>query len=197
MMPSRGDDVHVIVAIIPPSHVLDDVEARLGRIPTPPGEFERAPRAALLIPVMILGNVTRPQAGEIADLLGDGIEETGPPPEVGLRGVWALEDEGDPTVALPLVGDVDRLDQLARSLPALVARHGFFVDRRRWAPRLTLGSVTATTSLPFLERLVDDLAGHTSQTWPVDSIALARRLFDSASEAWEVIETVRTSTAQG
>ena len=146
---------------------------------------------------MILGNVTRPQAGEIADLLRDGIEETGPPPEVGLRGVWALEDEGDPTVALPLVGDVDRLDQLARSLPALVARHGFFVDRRRWAPRLTLGSVTATTSLPFLERLVDDLTGHTSQTWPVDSIALARRRFDSASEAWEVIETVRTSTAQG
>lgn len=188
--------MHVIVAIVPPAHVLDDVEARLARVPAPPGEFDRAARGALLVPVMILGNVTRPQAGEIADLLRDGVEEDGPPPEVGLRGVWALEDEGDRTVALPLVGDVDRLDRLARGLPALVAKHGFFVDRRRWAPRLTLGSVTATTSLPFLERLVDDLAGYTSQTWPVDSIALARRRFDTASEAWEVIETVRTSTAR-
>jgi len=186
--------VHVIVAVIPPSHVLDEVEAALARIPTPPGEFEWAPRAALLIPVMTLGNVTRPQAGKIADLLRDDIEHPGPPPEVGLRGVWALEDDGDPSVALPLVGDVARLDELARSLPALVAKHGFFVDRRRWAPRLTVGAVTATTTLPFLERLVADLTGHSSQTWSVDSIALARRRFDTASEAWEVIEQVRTST---
>lgn len=186
--------MHVIVAIIPPSHVLDEVEAALARIATPPGEFEWASRASLLIPVMTLGNVTRPQAGEIAALLRDDIEQPGPSPEVGLHGVWALEDDGDPSVALPLVGDVARLDQLARSLPALVAKHGFFVDRRRWAPRLSIGSVTATTTLPFLERLVADLTAHTSQTWSVDWIALARRRFDTASEAWEVIERIRTST---
>jgi 2'-5' RNA ligase len=193
MMPSRGQRVHVIVAVIPPSQVLDEVEATLALLPPPAGEFEPTSRTGLLIPVMTLGNVTRPQASEIADLLREGVGKPGPPPEVGLRGVWALEDDGDPTVALPLVGDVDRLDQLARSLPTLVAKHGFFVDRRRWAPRLTLGSVTPTTSLPFLERLVDHLAGHTSQTWSVDSIALARRRFDGSPDAWEVIETVGTT----
>ena len=61
--------MHVTVAIIPPEHVLDDVEAALARTPAPPGEFDLVPRGSLMIPVFSLGNVTRPEAAPVAEFL--------------------------------------------------------------------------------------------------------------------------------
>lgn len=186
--------MQVTVAIIPPRHVLDDVEAVLSRTPAPAGEFDRVARGALMIPVFSLGNVTRPDAVAVADLLRGGLDRSNPAPQVRLAGVWALESDGDPTIGLPLAGEVERLDDLTRDLWTLVASRGYFVDRRRWATRLTVGSVTETTSLPYLEQLVADLGGHTSAAWPVSSISFVRRRFDADDrQAWDLIDEVPTS----
>lgn len=185
--------MRVVVAITPPEHVIDDVEAALARTPVPPGEFARVPAPALMMPMFSLGNVTRPEVSTVAASLTAELDRSRPPVTVGLSGVWALETEGDPTVGLPLIGEVDRIGELAGSLFALVARYGYFVDRRRWVPRLTIGSVTATTSLAFLERLVADLERYASPTWQVTSVALVRQRFDSAqASTWDVLETVPT-----
>ena len=188
--------MRVTVAIVPPEPVLDQVEAALARTPVPPGEFERVARGSLMIPVFSLGNVTRPEASAVAEFLHAELDRSRPQPQVRLEGVWALEAEGDLTVGLPLVGDVDGIDELARSMWDLVTVRGYFVDRRRWAPRLTVGSVTAATTLPFLERLVADLGQHPSPPWSVSSIVFVRRRFDGDDpDTWDVVEEVPTSVA--
>jgi hypothetical protein len=186
--------MRVTVAIVPPEHVLDDVEAALSRTPAPPGEFDRAARGSLVIPVFSLGNVTRPEASAVAEFLHAELDRSRPPPQVRFAGVWALEAVGDPTIGLPLAGEVDRVEELVRTLWDLVTLRGYFVDRRRWAPRLTIGSVTATTSLPFLERLVADLGDHATPSWSLASIAFVRQRFDDTQpNAWDVVEAVPTS----
>lgn len=188
--------MHVSVAIIPPEPVLDGVEAAVARTTAPPGEFERVARGSLMLPVFSLGSVSRPELTAVADFLCAALDRGHPPPQVQLSGVWALESDGDNTVGLPLVGDVDRVDQLVRSLWDLAAVRGFYVDRRVWARRLTVGSVTPTTSLPFLERLVADLDTYTSPSWPLSAISLVRRRFsDAGPHTWDLVEEVPTSLA--
>ena len=188
--------MHVTVAIVPPLNVIDHVEAVLARTPVPDGELERVARGSLMIPVFSLGNVARPEASAVAEFLHTQLDRSRPAPLVRLEGVWALEDEGDRTVGIPLAGDVDRITEIARAMWDLVTVRGYFVDRRRWAPRLTIGSVTPTTSLPFLERLVADLGAQTSPTWPVSSIAFVRRRFDGDEpDTWDVFEEVPTSVS--
>lgn len=186
--------MRIVVAIVPPEHVINDVVAALGRTPAPPGELDRIGRGSLMIPVFTLGNVTRPEAGAVAELLRTELDRSRPPPQVRLAGVSALETEGDLTVGIPLAGEVDRVNELARSMWDLVTVRGYFVDRRRWAPRLTIGSITATTSLPFLERLVGDLTDRTYPTWSVSSIVFVRLRFDAPQpDTWEVVEKVVTT----
>jgi hypothetical protein len=189
--------VHVTVAIVPPEPVLDHVETVLARTPVPPGELERVTRGSLMVPVFSLGNVTRPEASAVADFVHTELDRSHPAPQVWLEGVWALETEGDQTVGLPLAGDVDRVSELARTLGDLVMVRGYFVDRRRWAARLTIGSVTPTTSLPFLERLVADLGAQTSPAWPVSSIVFVRRRFDGDADTWDVVEEIPTCVGPG
>ena len=186
--------MHVTVAIVPPEVVLDHVEAALTRTPAPPGELDRVDRGSMMIPLFSLGNVTRPDATAVAQFLRSELDRSRPPPQVRFEGVWALEAEGDATIGLPLAGEVDRVTELARVLWDLVTVRGYFVDRRRWAPRLTVGSVTATTTLPFLERLVAELGGFTSPPWSVASISFMRRRFDATDgSTWDGIEEVTTT----
>jgi 2'-5' RNA ligase len=180
------------VALTPPDHVLDDIEALLARTPAPRGEFSFVHRSALILPVFGLGNITRPQVRAVAAHLSAELDHADPPAKVRFAGAWALEDDGDPTVGLPLVGDVERIHELARTLQVLVADQGFYVDRRTFVARMTLGSVTPTTTLRYLERLVASLEAHATPVWPVESVALVRRRFgdDVETEVWEVVETV-------
>ncbi len=56
-----------------------------------------------------------------------------------------------------------------------------------------MGSVTATTSLPFLERLVADLGTYTSPSWPVSAISLVRQRFDTPGlDSSDVVDEVLT-----
>ncbi len=71
---------------------------------------------------------------------------------------------------------------------------GYFVDRRALGTRLTIGSVTATTSLPFLERLVADLGSTLAAVaGVVDRVRAAR--FDDDPDTWDVVEEIPTSVA--
>lgn len=186
--------MRVSLAFIPPAPVLADVEAAVARTPVPPGEFARVGAGSLLLPLFSLGNVARPEVTAVTEFLRSALDRSRPPPVVHFAGVWALETAGDPTVGLPLVGDVDRVDELVRTLWDLVTVRGFFVDRRGWARRLTIGSVTPTTSLPFLERLVADLGTYSSPPWTVSTLSLVRRRFDSAQpDSLEVVDEVLTS----
>lgn len=187
--------MQLFVALRPPDHVVDGVVAALARVPAPPGELDLLPRSALMLPVFGLGNITRPEASSLTAFLRGELVSSEPAPHVGFRGVWALEEEGDPTVALRLVGEVDPVLALAAHLQVLVAEHGFFVDRRRFVPRMTVGSVTRSTSLPYLERLVGELGEHTSPLWPVSAVDLVRPRWDSDAQVtqWEHVRSIPTA----
>jgi len=49
------------------------------------------------------------------------------------------------------------LTGIARQVPTAVEQLGFFVDRRGFRPWVAVGNVTATTTPPFLTRLVETL----------------------------------------
>lgn len=186
--------MQLFVALTPPDHVIDDVESALARVPAPPGELDLVPRSALLIPVFGLGNITRVEATSLGHFLRDELVSAEPAPRVRFSGVWALEEEGDPTLALPLVGEVDRVKDLTNRLPVLVAEHGFFVDRRRFVTRMTIGSVTPSTSLKYLEKIVRELEQHASPVWSLSRVSLVRPRWDSDAQVteWEVVEHVST-----
>ena len=48
-------------------------------------------------------------------------------------------------------------------MPSAVKQLGFFVDRRRFGPWSAVGTITETTSAPYLERLVAALDDFTGQ----------------------------------
>lgn len=184
--------MQLFLALRPPATVLDAVVAAVARVPAPPGEFDLLPRSALALPVFGLGSISRPEASALTEFLRSELVSSEPAPRVGFSGVWALEDEGDPTVALPLVGEVDRVLELAARLPVLVAERGFFVDRRRFVPRMTLGSVTASTSLPYLEQLVGELEHHTGPVWSVSGVDVVRPRWDVEAQVtqWEHVRSI-------
>lgn len=182
------------LALTPPEEVLDDVEAVLDRTAPPDGELARVDRSALFLPFFGLGNVGTAAARDLGALLADGLARHPARPAVHLGGSWALEEPGDPTVAIRLDGDVGGVLDLARVLPAIVQDQGFFVDRRAFAPRLTLGAVTATTTLGWLERLVGALDRHATPTWEVAQVDLVRRRWGAPSggpgATWELVDSV-------
>jgi 2'-5' RNA ligase len=89
-----------------------------------------------------------------------------------------------------LAGGVDALDEVAQSIAPAMLRLGYAVDRRRYRPWLPVGTVTATTPLDFLERLLVRLEAHVGDPWEASHLSLLRTAFDagrSGSQGFEVL----------
>ncbi len=162
--------MHVSVAVVPPEDVVEEVVAAMAAVPGAAHELDLVGARSLRLPVIGLGNLTRPDATALCEALAAHVANLRRSATIGFAGVWALEEADDPTVALRVVGDVDDVTRIATALPPLVASHGFYVDRRRFVPRMTVARVTPSTTLPVLEALVEILEGYRSRLWEVASV---------------------------
>ena len=68
---------------------------------------------------------------------------------------------------------------IGKGVPLAVQRKGFFVDRRKFRPWLSVGTITETTTAPYLERLVAALDGFRGEPWTVAGVSLMKGLPDA------------------
>jgi RNA 2',3'-cyclic 3'-phosphodiesterase len=175
-------------ALFPPPAALTELADLVRSAGPDTRELDPVPVADMYIPVTNFGNVT------LAD--GRALEEslrreaaTWTAPKLAFGGGTALEWRGDQSVWAKLDGDLDQLQQIGRSVPTVVQRLGFFVDRRQFRPWLSVGTITDDSTAPYLESVVAALDGFRGRTWTVEVVSLMRRPADTTDpEAFEEIE---------
>lgn len=180
------------MAFVPPTELLEELDAVVVAAGGRPEELDRIPLPELQLSVTLFGNVARGDAAHLISALTRLSERWPTAPTVSFSGGAALEWPGDTSVWAKLVGDVEVLGDVARSIAPAVNRLGFAVDRRRFRPWLPLGRITPITDLGFLERLLAGLEGHQGSPWVVSQLSLVKTTFDAtrgsgASQAFEVL----------
>ena len=205
--------MRLFAAIVPPRAVLEEVleVVRGVRPPAQPQEQRRGLRARfgggpgqatqqvtddeltvpdlaqMYVPLTGFGNVTLGDSVQLSKALRTEAQ-TWERPTVRLAGGTALEFRGDESVWAKITGDVEALLTIGRSVPQVVQRLGFFVDRRQFRPWLSVGTITENTTAPYLQAVVDALEGFEGQAWTIDSISLMKRLPEEGQHAFEEME---------
>jgi 2'-5' RNA ligase len=178
------------IAFVPPVPVLDALNTIVDKAGWRPGDLERIAAPEMQMSVAAFGNVT---SGDMAHLVAALSRLSGgwpSAPTLRFTGGAALEWPGDQTVWAKLDGDVDALEAVAQSIAPAMLRLGYAVDRRRFRPWLPVGTITETTGLDFLERLLAGLDDHRGDPWEASHLSLLRTAFDasrSGSQAFEVL----------
>jgi 2'-5' RNA ligase len=150
-------------------------------------ELTIADLAQMYVPLTGFGNVTFGDSVQLSKALRNEAQ-TWERPTVQLAGGTALEFRGDESVWAKITGDLDALGTIGRGVPQVVQRLGFFVDRRQFRPWISVGTITETTTAPFLQSVVDALEAFEGQTWTIDSISLMKRLPEEGPHAFEEME---------
>jgi RNA 2',3'-cyclic 3'-phosphodiesterase len=198
--------MRLFAAIVPPRPVLDEIRGAVEAVrtpvtaPAPPrrlfgllrgrtsvrepmsgateaseGEFAMSAPERMYLPITHFGNVTQGDSIRLTEALcAEAV--TWRRPQVHFSGSAALEWPGDQSVWAKLDGDLDDLMAVGRGVPHVVQRLGFFVDRRQFRPWLSVGTITPTTTAPYLERLVEVLDAFRGHNWTVESVSLMERL---------------------
>jgi RNA 2',3'-cyclic 3'-phosphodiesterase len=124
------------------------------------------------------GNVALADATKLAAALRPQVA-TWSSPELVFAGAAALEFPGDQSVWAKIEGDLDALNAIGRGVPLAVQRMGYFVDRRKFRTWLPVGTITDTTTAPYLEKLVAALDSFRGEPWRVDGVSLMKGISDS------------------
>lgn len=131
----------------------------------------------LYIPLAGFGNVALGDATKLADTLRPQVAAWSRA-ELLFTGAAALEFPGDQSVWVKIDGDLDALTTIGKGVALAVQRKGFFVDRRKFRPWLAVGTITDSTTAPYLERLVAALDGFRGEPWTVEGVSLMKGLPD-------------------
>lgn len=189
--------MHVSLAILPPEEIRAELAALVSGVQGVDTEMDPVRAGSIRLRLFGLGNLTRPDVDALCENLARQIAEIGVRPRIRLAGVWALEDPADPSVALHVDGDVDGVVTLFQALPRLVMDHGFYVDRRLFAPRVTVARVTDGTSLTVLQRLVETLEGYRSPEWEVSAVDVVTPARRDESGGFETVHSLATAFGPG
>jgi 2'-5' RNA ligase len=181
----------VSLAFVPPAAVLDHVASSLDLSQLAADGLEAVPSEEWHMSMTAFGNVSKGDVPRLVQAVSRAAESWPAAPTVRLTGGAALEWPGDTTVWAKTEGDVEPMDEVARSIAPAVLRLGFAVDRRRFHPWLPVARITPTTELPALERLVASLEAYSGPEWEVSHLSVLRAGFSSAGGASRVYETVR------
>jgi 2'-5' RNA ligase len=206
--------MRLFAALVPPRAVLDEVRAVVTGVRPPSAEQppKRGLRArfsghgsapepvatnelklpdldTMYIPLTGFGNVT---LGDSVSLIKALRAEalTWERPTVHLAGGTALEFTGDESVWAKIEGDVDALNAIGRGVPQIVQRLGFFVDRRAFRAWISVGTITNSTSAPYLENVVGALEAFKGQSWTIESISIMKRVPEEGKDAFEEMEQI-------
>ena len=133
----------------------------------------------MCLPIAGFGNVTSDDASKLADCLR-GAAAAWACPTVCLAGGGALEFAEDRSVWARLDGDVDGLLAVASGVVQSVASRGFFVDRRKFRPWLSVATITKSTTAPHLENVVAALDAFRGEAWRIEWISLVKPFFEES-----------------
>jgi hypothetical protein len=186
------------VAFVPPMEVLDDLNAIVDASGWRPGDLDRIPSAQMQLSVAAFGNVARSEMVTLYSALSRLAAAWPSAPALHFAGGAALEWPGDQRVWAKLDGDVEALQGVASSIAPAMLRLGYAIDRRRFRPWLPLGTVTPTTGVDFLERLLARLDSHQGASWEATHLSVLGPVFDksgSGSSAFEVVREFALPTA--
>jgi hypothetical protein len=194
--------VHLHAAFIPPLAVRqalveliaeqepsgqDPVSGRRGLFGRRTSEQEVAPappqlRAldpeSLALPITDFGYVSSGDARRMTDTLTQVLGSLPSGPTVHISGGEALVDDDDRSVWATLAGaeeDLAAMRTIAGNVVSAVEPLGFFCDRRQFRGRLPIATITDSTSLEHLERVLSALASYSSESWTVDEVAILQR----------------------
>jgi len=145
-------------------------------------QLQLTPAAQMFISITSFGNVTLGDSVKLVDALRADAA-TWPAPTLHFAGGAALEWRGDESVWAKLGGDVDGLSTIGRGVPEVVRRLGFLVDRRQFRPWLPVGTITDTTTAPYLEELVAALERFEGTPWTQTTLTVMKRVPDAGQEA--------------
>jgi 2'-5' RNA ligase len=189
--------VHLYAALVPPDHVLHDLDAVVAEAAVPVSELTPTPAATKLTAIAHFGNLTRGDARGLIDTMAAQVAAHAPL-ELSLGGGAALEWPGDVSAWVKYQGDVDELRALAREVTSAAQSRRIFVDRRMFRPLLALGEITEETTEPSLQRLLDRLDDYQGPTWTLDSLYMMRTRATSQGDGalvHEVYEALPLSAA--
>ena len=183
-------------AAMPPASVLEELADVVRSVAPDTPELEAVPAGSMHIPLTAFGNVTLADARQLQASLAREAAAW-PAPELRFTGSAALEWPGDRSVWAKLEGDLDELGTIGRGVPVVVQRLGFFVDRRKFRPWLSVGTITEQTTAPYLEKLVDALERFQGTPFRLEEISVLRRLpvtDDGEDGGFEVVEHLPLKT---
>jgi 2'-5' RNA ligase len=161
-------------AFFPPHEVVEELVDLVRSVPGRPEEFAPVALDDMHVHVTSFGNLARADAARLVDHLNEAAKGWGPPPRLRMAGCVALTPPAELSITTPLVGDVDQLVRIARSIPDIVQALGLHVDRRRFRPQVPIGDVTPATTLPYLERLVAALEAYSGPEWVLPDLVLLK-----------------------
>ena len=166
--------MRLYAAIVPPPHVRDELADLVASVAPDTPELTPVEPAAMRIPVTNFGNVTLNDSLRLLEVLREAAGKWSRP-TVHCAGSAALEFEGDRSVWSRIEGDLDELLEVGRGVPKVVQPLGFLVDRRKFRPWISVGTITEDTTLPYLEKLTGVLDGFSGTPWTVDSLTVFKK----------------------
>ncbi len=167
--------MRLYAAFVPPPHVRDELAGLVASVAPGTRELTLVPSEAMRIPVTNFGNVTLNDSLRLLEILRDSARRW-PRPKVHCAGSAALEFEGDRSVWSRIEGDLDDLLEVGRAVPKAVQPLGFLVDRRKFRPWISVGTITEDTTLPYLEKLTGVLDGFSGSPWTVDTLTVFKKI---------------------
>lgn len=188
--------MRLFAAVLPPRSAVLELADLVASVAPRTAELTPVPVDAMMLPITNFGNV----AQRDAVLLLEELEQEASRWSSGVlkfTGGTALEWRGDENVWAKIGGELDVLTNVGRSVPPVVQRLGFFVDRRAFRPWLAVGSITDHTTAPYLEKLVAALDAFEGQPWPLDEVCVMRRLPadpDGRGGGVEIVQALRLDT---
>lgn len=184
--------MRLLATVLPPQVVLDEVADVVRSVAPGTHELEAVPAELMHLPITNFGNVTLADARQLLSAIARDAAHWRAP-ELRFEGGTALEFQGDLSVWAKVTGDIDDLNAIGRGVPVVVQRLGFFVDRRKFRPWLSVGTITDTTTAPYLERLVGALDGFRGTPFVLDHLTILRRLpvtEDGSDGGFEIYDRV-------
>lgn len=178
--------MRLYAAVVPPERARVELADLVQSVAPGTPELAPVPVDYMRIPITGFGNVAQQDTERLLGALRKATASW-VRPEVRFHGSAALEFEGDESIWAKVDGDVDGLLQIGRGVPVAVQPLGFLVDRRQFRPWLAVGSITAATKLPFLEKLTAALDSFEGQPWTAESLTIFRRVPADASGVEERI----------
>jgi hypothetical protein len=132
----------------------------------------------MLIPVTDFGWLTPDDARRVGDVLAEVCAGLPAAPLVRVHGGSALVDPDDRSVWANLSASDDELramGDIARGLVSSIEPLGYYRDRRQFKSRLPLATITDSTTVEHLERVLAALDLYTSAPWQITEVTVFKR----------------------